>query len=299
MDCDATWLAPEAPDEIEEDQMTSRVARRRRGFLGNLVTIILITGLMAAGVGVVRAQQASPQPAPISSPTSSAFEVLLTPYLWLAWNATNVSPNNARLPNASNTVDPGTLISHLTWVPFMGAAELRYDAYGVVLDYIHAPVKTGVDSRAQLFSGATAGMTEDSGTAMFLYRPWAQPDQYFDVGLGVRAWGLAGDIKLNQGLLPAATIASGLSWADPLIGGRYHRELGNGFGATASADVGGFGLGAQIDWQILATLDYRFNSWIDLHGGIRSLNYTYRGARAEFTEHMYGPILGLTMHFDP
>ncbi len=228
--------------------------------LRKLGSVVLIAGLASAGSGTVHAQQASPQPAPVSSPASPKFEVLLTPYLWLPWTASNVSPNNARLPSASNTVGPGTLISHLTWVPFMGAAEFRYDRYGVTLDYIHAPVKTGVDSKTQLFSGATAGMTEDAGTAMFLYRPWADPNQYIDVGVGVRAWGLSGDINVNQGLLPAVSVANGLSWADPLIGGRYHRELGNGFGLTASADVGGFGLGAQIDWQILGTLDYRVNS---------------------------------------
>ena len=264
--------------------------------------VALIAGLTAVGIGAARAQQTSPQPvqqAPVSSPASPAFEVLLTPYLWLPWIASNVNPNNARLPGAANTVSPGPLISHLTWVPFMGAAEFRYGAFGMTFDYLHVPVKTGVDSKAQLFSGATTGVTEDSGTAMFLYRPWAQPDQYVDVGVGVRAWGIAGDIKLNQGLLPAVAVANGLSWADPLIGARYHRELGNGFGLTTSADVGGFGLGAQIDWQILGTLDYRVNSRLDLHGGIRSLNFTYRGARAEFTEHIYGPILAATFHFNP
>ena len=162
--------------------MTSRVAAPRRGFLRRLVSIALTAALIAASASAVRAQQAGPQPA------SPAFEVLLTPYLWLPWTASNVSPYNTRIPGASNTVRPSTLISHLSWVPFMGTAEFRYGAYGVALDYVHAPVKTGVDSRAQIFSGATAGMTEDAGTAMFLYRAWAQPDQYFDVGAGVRAW---------------------------------------------------------------------------------------------------------------
>ena len=48
-------------------------------------------------------------------------------------------------------------------------------------------------------------------------------------------------------------------WADPLIGGRYHRELGNGFGLTAYGDVGGFGVGAHSDWQVLGTIDYTLN----------------------------------------
>jgi hypothetical protein len=41
------------------------------------------------------------------------------------------------------------------------------------------------------------------------------------------------------------------------------------------------------------------NSWVDLRSGIRSLNFTYRAARAEFTDHMYGPIFAATFHFNP
>ena len=98
--------------------------------------------------------------------------------------------------------------------------------------------------------------------AMLLYRPLAQPDQYVDIGMGVRAWGIAGNITLNQGLLSAETVSNGLSWADPLIGARYHHDLGNGFSATAYGDVGGFGLGAHADWQIVGTIDYALISWI-------------------------------------
>src|SRR5947207_780478 len=36
-------------------------------------------------------------------------------------------------------------------------------------------------------------------------------------------------------------------WTDPLIGARYHRDLGNGFGLTAYGDIGGFGIGAHVD----------------------------------------------------
>jgi hypothetical protein len=132
---------------------------------------------------------------------------------------------------------------------------------------------------------------------MFMYRPIALPDQYVDVGIGLRAWGLDGDIQLNQGLLPAANVSHGLAWADPLFGARYRRDIGNGYSMTAYGDVGGFGLGAHIDWQLVATVDYAANSWIDLHGGFRSLNFNYGGSRADFDVHMYGPIISATFRF--
>ena len=132
---------------------------------------------------------------------------------------------------------------------------------------------------------------------MFLYRALAAPDQYVDVGIGVRGWGLAGGISLNEGLLPALNVSNGLSWADPLLAARYHRDLGDGFSLTAYGDVGGFGLGAHLDWQLIGTIDYALSSGVDLHAGFRSLNFNYGAARADFNFNMNGPIIAATVHF--
>jgi hypothetical protein len=236
------------------------------------------------------------EPAPAGSGAQS-IEVLVKPYLWLPWTSLDISPSNTRIPSSSETIDPGKLISHLTWVPFMGAAEFRNDRSGFLIDYLHAPLKAGIGTRNILFTGGAGGLGLDTGTAIFLYRPLVQRDEFVDFGIGVRAWGLGGNISLNQGLLPAANVSNGLSWADPLIAVRYHRELGNGFSATAYGDVGGVGLGAHIDWQLIGTIDYAVNSSIDAHVGFRSLNFNYGAPRADFNLNMYGPIISATLRF--
>jgi hypothetical protein len=98
-------------------------------------------------------------------------------------------------------------------------------------------------------------------------------------------------------LLPAVNVTAGGAWADPLLAVRYHRELGNGFGATAYGDVGGFGLAAHIDWQIIGTIDYELKPGIDLHAGFRSLNFNFGAPRAGFDVNMYGPIVAATFRF--
>jgi hypothetical protein len=278
------------------------IARARYRAASILTCIVAAAILIGTALHPTHAQQASLQPAPQGAALPPApwqdVQVLATPYFWLPWISSTVHPADTRIPSSSSTVDPGTLITHLTWVPFMGAAEFRDGPFGLALDYLHVPVKTGVNTRGILFSGATGRVTEDVGTAMFLYRLMEQPDQYVDIGVGVRAWGVDGNIALNQGLLlPAVSVANGLSWADPLIGARYHRDFGNGYSATAYGDIGGFGLGAHIDWQAVATLDYALNSSVDLHGGFRSLNFSFGGSRADFHQHIYGPILSATFRF--
>jgi hypothetical protein len=164
-----------------------------------------------------RAQQEADRP-PVAA-LLPGIEILPTAYLWLPWTSVGIRPANANISSQSTTIGPGDLYSHLTWVPFMGQAEIRSGAFGVVTDFIHAPLKASVSTGDVLFGSGTTDFTINTGSAVFLYRALTSPDQTADVGLGFRAWGLGGQIAVNprhQRLAPIA-VANGLSWADPLI----------------------------------------------------------------------------------
>ena len=258
---------------------------------------LLIIAFALIGLADAHAQQSDSQAAPAT--ILPGIEVSATPYLWLPWISAGIRPADTRLPSTSNTIGAGDVIDHLTWVPFMGQAEFRSGPYGVVFDYIHAPLKSGISTRDILFGGGTGNFTMNTGSAVFLYRALALPGQNADIGLGFRAWGLDGQIALNQlrRRLPPVTIANGLAWADPLIAARYHYDFGNGLGATASGDLGGFGVGAHFDWQLMGTIDYAMKPGLDLHVGFRSLNFSYGAPRANLNVNMYGPIISATFRF--
>jgi hypothetical protein len=262
---------------------------------------LLVLSVALIGLAEARAQQPTDQPAPPPPPATllPGIEVLPTTYLWFPWTAVGVRPANTRFSNASSTIGPGDLYSHLTWVPFMGQAEFRNDQFGVITDFIHAPLKSGVTTRDILFGSGTGDFTLNTGSAVFLYRALALPNQNADVGLGFRAWGLDGSIALDplRRRVPSVTIANGLSWADPLIAARYHYDFGNGFAATAYGDLGGFGVGAHFDWQLLGTIDYALRPGLDLHAGFRSLNFSYGAPRANINMNMNGPIISATFRF--
>jgi hypothetical protein len=243
-------------------------------------------------IGQASTAQPMPPPGPLAG-----IEVLATPYFWMTWVGVGVKPSDTRISSQSGTVDFGQVFTHLSWVPFMGEVEFRDGPFGVITDYIHAPLRAGISTKNIVFSGGTGGVTIDTGTAMFLYRALAQPEQYVDVGVGLRAWGFGGGITLNQGLLPSFAVTRGTAWADPQIGARYHRDLGNGFGATVYGDVGGFGAGAHIDWQALATIDYAVKDWIDLHAGFRDMGFNYSLERSNLYVNLYGPIIAATFRF--
>jgi hypothetical protein len=279
-----------------------RLVRRRRVPRGRA----RLAGSRLAALGILLAALAIPVPPTVAQPAEDAsgrvlqigpVEITPLPYLWLPWTSIDVHPSNGRIRSRSTTIDPGQLITHLTWVPFMGAVEFRSGRFGLLVDYIHAPAKAGISTRDVLFGSGSENPVLDSGTAVFLFRPVVSPEQSLDAGLGVRAWGFGGSVALSQGLLRPVTVSSGMAWADPLIAMRYRRDLGEGYGATLYGDFGGFGVGAHVDWQLIGTIDCTVRSWLDLHAGFRSLNFAYGNGRADFHVNMYGPFLSAVIRF--
>src|SRR5580704_16394970 len=242
---------------------------------------------IAAFAAVLNTAAAQEAPAP------GGYQFFVTPYLWLSSvHATTLTPL-AREPEVNSNVSFIDLLSHLDGAPFMGSFEARYGSLGFLVDAIHLPVSTKITTHDIFFQGSNAALRADTGTGIALYRVLEDPVEFADAGLGFRAWGFSSRVALNPGLLPGVSVNPGGGWADPLIGGRYHRDLGNGWGLTAYGDVGGFGVGAHTDWQVLGTVDYSISPSWNLHLGYRSLNFNITGSegRFGFDVHMRGPLI--------
>jgi hypothetical protein len=181
----------------------------------------------------------------------------------------------------------------------MGSGEIRYGQIGFLMDMIHLPVSTRITTHDIFYGSGNAELAANTGTGIALYRVVEDPVQFADAGIGFRAWGFSSRVELAPGLLAGAASKSSSGWTDPLIGGRYHRELGNGFGLTAYGDVGGFGVGAHTDWQVLGTVDYTLSPSWNLHLGYRSLNFSITGSEGSFgfDVHLRGPFLAGTFRF--
>ncbi len=265
--------------------------RQLRNFILSALTSLAVTlAVIAAGPPSACAQEAT-------GPYGMQFFVM--PYLWLAGiDATTKTPLQ-RVPEVNSSVGPFQLLGDLNGAPFMGAFEVRQGPLGFLGDVLHVPVSTNITTRNVFFQGGNAALKANMGTGVVLYRLLDQPTQFADAGLGFRAWGFSADLSLNPGLLAGQSVTRSAGWGDPLIGGRYHYDFGNGFGLTAYGDVGGFGVGAHSDWQVIGTIDYVLNSSINLHLGYRSLNFNYQASDSNlgFNVHMKGPMLAGTFRF--
>jgi len=274
-----------------------------------ITALAILFAALGAGLSAAFAQQypgpggppAPPLPAPVLSQPpappgtlTSGLQVSVTPYLWLTGVHTTIDTPLARAPTVDSDVGAFQLLGHLDSVPFIGSAEFRDGPFSLLGDIIHLPVGTDITTRDVFFNGGSASLTANIGTAVFLYHAVEQPVQSLDGGVGFRAWGISSGLTLNGGLLPTMSVNRSAEWGDPLIAARYRRDLGNGFGLTAYGDIGGFGVAAHVDWQLLGTLDYTLKPWVALRVGYRTLNVTASGGEIGYIVHLRGPILGAT-----
>jgi len=260
------------------------------------ITRLALAGLVVAALTLKPGiQRASAQ----DMSALSGMQFFVTPYLWLSGINSAIKTPLARIPEVNADVSAIDFLSHLDGVPFTGAFEVRQGPLGFLGDVLHVAVRANITTRNVFFQGGNAVINTNTGTGMVLYRLLDQPTQLADLGLGFRAWGFSTDLTLNPGILSGVRSNRGGGWGDPLIGGRYHYDFGNGFGLTAYGDVGGFGVGAHIDWQVIGTAEYAPNPWLNLRLGYRSLNFNYQasGINLGFNVHMKGPILAATFRF--
>jgi hypothetical protein len=264
-----------------------------------------VISLVGMGARPTAAQQLTPLPgAPVTPPppapsaSGGGLQLIVTPLLLLANINSTIRTGLPRAPTVDSSVGAFQLLGHLDGVPFMGAIEIRDGPFSLWGDAFHVPVGTNITTRNVFFEGGNAALTANQGTANFFYHWIDEPRQSLDGGVGFRAWSFVANLTLNGRIAPTTSVTREASWVDPLISARYHREFGNGFGATLYADLGGFGVGAHTDWQVFGTLDYALSPRASLRIGYLSLNFNYTAADdIGFNVHMKGPMLGATFKF--
>lgn len=246
-------------------------------------TALVCTCLFA---GAASAQEASPP----------QWQFYLTPYLWIAGVSGTIKTPNPNVPGQQVDAGFGDVLSHLDAIPIMAAAEVRYGPFGLLTDIMAISVKSDIETNNRLFTGGSARLTQIVGTALGMYRVVDADRQWLDLGVGVRAFGMATTFSLNAGRLPGFSISPGASWADPIVAARYHLSFSSRWGLTAYGDIGG-GPDSELTWQLLGTIDYQMTNSTVMQIGFRHLQFEYEGNVLHQNMGMTGPIVAGTMRF--
>ncbi len=231
-----------------------------------------------------------------TQPPEKDWSFTLSPYGWLTGISGTIVVGNRTAPIDIHFTE---LLKHLD-MAFMMAGEIRYKRWSLAGDLFYARVDANVAPPAGiLFSSTHEVLKEWLGTAELTYRLVdGKPKGFVDVFAGARVYSVYSQIVLRANFArQGVNVSDTVTWADPIVGlrGRYYLSRAwflNGYG-----DIGGFGLGSQVSWQVLGGVGVQATRWCDVQLGYRALGFNYDVGPANLDITMHGPIMGATIHF--
>jgi hypothetical protein len=226
-----------------------------------------------------------------STAPESDWHFTVSPYLWLPGVHGNIAdPNGGQIPFSASA---GDLLSHFR-IGLMGVAEPRYKRIVMPLDIFW--IRLG-DNRA-LPNTPGQGVANLHATEFFLsqkvgYRVIDSERLKIDALAGFRFWHFGESVSFTTNTL---NFTGSQNWVDPLVGGRITGILTPKVELTVGGDVGGWGVGSQIDYQVFGLLGYRIKPALALQAGYRYLYFDYRRASGVYLDNTTnGVIFGVSI----
>jgi hypothetical protein len=119
-----------------------------------------------------------------------------------------------------------------------------------------------------------------------------------DALLGLRYTHLGTEVDIDEGPLAGAHRERNADIVDPYVGARVRYYLDRNWEFQALGTAGGFGVGSDFAWSMLAMAEYRFTRKISAVVGYRAIGYDYTGDNDfEWDVTMHGPVLGLSFRW--
>ncbi len=202
-----------------------------------------------------------------------------------------------------------------TLVPFSGGTEVKFDeSFSDVLEDLDAAFFLAASARRDrlVFAGdltyaavsksgviaagvpATGKLRQTSVTLLGGYSVVQTPDMVVDVMGGARAWFVRASVEVPAA---AVQVSPSKSLVDPILAARGTFEVAPRWSMTLYGDLGGFGVGSESTWQVVAAASYSLREDVFLSVGWRHLHIDYRDNGTKIEADQTGPILGLTWRF--
>ncbi len=237
----------------------------------------------------------------LTSPAAAqSWEFKITPYAWLSGIDGDIGAGPIPgVPPQSVDLSFGDVWDVLDYAAMLYATA-RYDRWVLIFDGTTAKLKDTVGVNGEIVDNLTVKSTV-SNLALAVGRTVATgPDYRVDVYAGGRAWWLDNRFEVET------TTASGLgtikkgsdaSWVDPIIGVAGQYRLDERWEIFGGADIGGFGVGADIEWNLFGGANYLVNDRFALTAGFRALSVDYDQDGIVYDVTQAGPLIGATFRF--
>jgi hypothetical protein len=261
----------------------------------------------AAPDAAVAAESPSPDPTAPADPgppqggTASSHKAAddewhfsISPYLWLPGVHGTIGDSNHDI---SFRASAGDLLSHFRF-GLLGFADARRNRLLVPIDIMF--LRLG-DNKALPFPGFGEN-SADLTANMFIFTPKLGVRvvdgkmMKIDAMAGIRYWHFHEDVSFTP-IAPNVNFSKSQSWVDPIVGGRIITALSPKAEVAIGGDVGGWGTGSQLEYQVGGILSFKVKPNLSLDAGYRYLYFdkNFGSNNGNINTAMSGVILGATM----
>ena len=159
---------------------------------------------------------------------------------------------------------------------FVGAAEARNDRLVFLGDLIwaHLGASQGLTARDRNFADVKIDAKTWAVTALGGYRVADKGPVVVDLLAGGRLNRNKQIVDYKGTVLDVSGSVS-KTWVDPIVATRIRAPLGGKMGLSLYGDIGGFGIGSDLTWQGIATVNYPISRKITLGAGWRYFKINY------------------------
>jgi hypothetical protein len=239
--------------------------------------------------------QSAKQPTSQSAAASSdeGWHLVVSPYLWFPGVHGTIGARDNLVSIHASAAD---LLSHFRF-GLMGAADLSYKRLLAPIEMMW--VRLGDDKALPgIGLGAITANVKASEfilTPKIGFRVLKRERLTIDALTGFRTWHLGQNLQFSPSRL-GLQFQGSQNWVDPLIGGRIQVALTTKMEVTIAGDVGGWGAGSQLDYQVVGLLGYKIKPKWTLQAGYRYLDVNYRSGGGVFDVAMSGVLFGVNIN---
>ncbi|MBJ3775965.1 hypothetical protein [Acuticoccus mangrovi] len=179
---------------------------------------------------------------------------------------------------------------------FMAAGEVRYDRFGVFADLVYTRVSAdGTDPGSGIYLKATNSVVV--GTLLGEARVFEQGKTSADVMAGARLWSVSAKLTGTPPGGPSQSVSGDEVWVDPMVGVKGQLQGNSPWYVMGWAMIGGFGVSADLDWDVMGGVGYRVTDHISLLAGYRALGVDYSHGNFTYDVVEHGPVVSAVLRF--
>ena len=183
------------------------------------------------------------------------------------------------LPEATLDASSNDILGQLK-MGFMLNAEASTGKWAIGSDLLYMDLAKGIEARNLISSGEiTAKQLGWEVSGLYRVTPW------LEVGLGGLLNSINSGADLNVKAIGGGTTSKSKSltktWFDPMLITRISSKSGEKFIYQFRGEIGGFGVGSDLAWQIQAYAGYRFSKLFQIMGGYRIISLDYESGSGE------------------